>query len=200
MKSLSRQEQRSAQTRAVLLRAARRLFATRGYASTPTEEVVRRARVTRGALYHHFRDKRDLFLAVLDSEQKRLAAQAAEAAAREPDAWAALHAASAAFLDACLDGAVRQIVLIDGPAVLGAEQWRVSDQGYYLAAMKALIEAAAEAELIEAQPPDPLAHVIFGALHEAAMLIAGAEDKNAVRAAVGRVIQRLFDGFGRKRD
>ena len=120
----SRQAQHSASTRAALVRIARRLFAEHGYTGTATEEVVRRAHVTRGALYHHFRDKKDLFMAVLDEEQKKLAVRAMEVAAAQPDPWSAMIASANAFLDACLDHAVQQIVLIDGPAVLGLEQWR----------------------------------------------------------------------------
>ena len=191
----TRQAQHSAATRAALLRVARRLFAEHGYAATGTEGIVRRARVTRGALYHHFRDKQDLFIAVLDEEQKKLAAQAAEAAAAQPDPWRAMVAASNVVLEACLDQAVQRIVLIDAPAVLGLERWREADQGYYLAGMKALIQAAITQGLIEDQPVDALAHIIFGALHEAAMLIARGEDKAAARHSVSGVVERLFEGL-----
>jgi AcrR family transcriptional regulator len=195
MEAPSRQAQRSAETRTVLLRVARRLFATRGYAGTATEEVVRRARMTRGALYHHFRDKQDLFVAVWQQEQQALAARAKEAAAGETDPWRAMVAAANAFLDGCLDPAVQQIVLVDAPAVLGLERWREDDQGYYMAGMKAMIQAAVAQGLIEEQPVEPLAHIIFGALHEAAMLIARSEDKAATRQAISSVVGRLFEGL-----
>ncbi len=191
----SRQAEHSAATRAALMRVARRMFAAKGYAATSTEEVVRQARVTRGALYHHFRDKRDLFMAVLDEEQKKLAAKAAEAGASQPDPWSAMVAAANAFLDACLDHAVQQIVLIDAPSVLGLEQWRESDQSYYLASTKAAIQVAIEQGLVESQPVDPLAHIIMGALNEAAMLIAHADDEVAARREVSGVVARLFEGL-----
>jgi AcrR family transcriptional regulator len=194
MRVKSRRDENAAATRDALVRAARRLFADRGYGDTPTEEIVRRARVTRGALYHHFRDKRDLFVAVLDEEQNKLALRAGQAAAAEPDPWQAVVAASNAFLDACLDRTVQQIVLIDAPAVLGLEVWRERDQAY-LESVKTLIRAAIAQGLIEDQPVDPLAYVIFGALHEAAMLIARASDKPAARQSVSGVIARLFDGL-----
>jgi AcrR family transcriptional regulator len=190
----SRRDENAVATRQALLRTARRLFADHGYGDTATEEIVRRSRVTRGALYHHFRDKRDLFVAVLDEEQKKLATRAGEAAAAEPDPWRAVVAASNAFLDACLDPTVQQIVLVDAPAVLGLEQWRERDQAY-MASMKELIGAAIARGLIEDQPIDPLAYVIFGALHEAAMLIARAPDKPAARRSVSGVIARLFEGL-----
>src|SRR5215469_4702662 len=123
----SRQAENSAATRAALLKIARRFFTERGYAETATEDIVRRARVTRGALYHHFKDKQDLFKAVLVEEQARLAALSAEAASKETDPWRALLLASEAFMDACLEPAVLQIVLLDAPAVLGAQGWREFD-------------------------------------------------------------------------
>lgn len=190
----NRRDENAAATRLALLRTARRLFADHGYGESPTEEIVRRARVTRGALYHHFRDKRDLFAAVLDEEQSKLAARAGEAAAAESDPWRAVIAASNAFLDACLERTVQQIVLIDAPAVLGLEEWRKRDQAY-LESVRALIRSAIAQGLIEDQPVEPLAAVIFGALHEAAMLIARASDKQAARQSVSGAIERLFDGL-----
>jgi AcrR family transcriptional regulator len=195
MEVKSRRDEHSAATRTALIRVARRLFAEHGYAATTTEEVVRRARVTRGALYYHFRDKRALFLAVLDEEQKRLAAVAAQAAGAEADAWRAMVAGSNAFLDACLDRAVQRIVLIDGPAVLGSEKWREADQSYYLAATQAAIQAAIDQGRIEPQPVEVLAHIILGAFNEAAILIARADDPIAARRQVRDVVERLFEGL-----
>lgn len=189
----SRRDENAAATRAALLRVARRLFADHGYAGTATEEIVRRARVTRGALYHHFRDKRDLFIAVLDEEHQKLAAEAAAAAAAQPDPWRAIVASSNAFLDACVDRAVQQIVLIDAPAVVGLEKQKTDEA--YLANLKLLIRAAIAQGLLDEQPVDPLAHIIFGALHEAAMLIARGDDKQAARRSVSGAIGRLFDGL-----
>ncbi|MFZ0658923.1 MAG: helix-turn-helix domain-containing protein [Candidatus Binataceae bacterium] len=191
----SRQAENSAATRTALLRVARRLFATRGYADTATEEVVRRARVTRGALYHHFKDKRDLFEAVLDEEQIKIADLVAKAAATQSDPWSALLVGSKAFLEACLDPAVQQIILIDAPAVLGWKKWRENDQSHYLEGLKAAIALSIEEGLIARQPTEPLAHVIMGAMNEAALLIAHADDEQAARREVTTVIERLFAGI-----
>ncbi len=191
----SRQAENSAATRNALLKAARKLFAERGFADTATEEVVRRARVTRGALYHHFKDKQDLFRAVLHEEQLRLAAKTSEAAGKAKDPWAALMAGCDAFLEACLDPAVQQIVLIDAPAVLGAEGFRQSDESYYLAGMKAGIQASIDAGVIAPQPVEPLAHMILGALNEAARLIAHAKDKEQARREVSESAHRMWNGL-----
>ena len=191
----SRQAENSAATRTALLKIARKFFAERGYADTATEEIVRRARVTRGALYHHFKDKQDLFKAVLHEEQLRVAAQCTEAAGKETDPWRALMAANDAFLEACLDPAVQQIVLIDAPAVLGAEGFRQSDESYYLAGLKAAIEMSIAAGIIEKQPVEPLAHMIMGSVNEAARLIAHAPDKKAARRDVSEVTGRFLNGL-----
>ena len=191
----SRQAENSAATRTALLKIGRRFFAERGYADTATEEIVRRARVTRGALYHHFKDKQDLFRAVLHEEQLRVAAKCTEAAAKESDPWRALMAANEAFLEACLDPAVQQIVLIDAPAVLGAEGFRQSDESYYLAGLKAAIEAAIAAGIIEEQPVEALAHMIMGSMNEAARLIAHASDKERARREVSESSNRVWNGL-----
>jgi AcrR family transcriptional regulator len=198
MSSKGRQAEHSAQTRAALIRVARRLFAQHGYAGAATEDVVRRARVTRGALYHHFKDKQDLFKAVYDEEQKKLAERTNAAAAAAPDPWSAMVAGTNAMLDACLEPAVHRIVMIDAPAVLGLQKWRESDQSYYLAAMKAAVQAAVEQGQLERQPVEPLAHLILGALTEAAMLIAHAEEKATVRREVSAAVTRLFEGLRAK--
>jgi AcrR family transcriptional regulator len=191
----SRQAENSAATRAALLKIARKLFAERGYAETTTEEVVRRARVTRGALYHHFLDKQDLFKGVLHEEERKLTEIVAGAAAGEPDPWRALKAGSEAFLDACLDPAVRQIVLIDAPAVLGSKSYREIDASYFLAGIKQSIRAAIDSKLIPPQPVDALAHLLMGALHEASLLIAYSENRSTTRSEVSETIARLFAGI-----
>jgi AcrR family transcriptional regulator len=191
----SRQAENSAATRNALLKIARKLFAERGYAEAATEEVVKRARVTRGALYHHFKDKQDLFKAVLHQEQLSLTSTTAAAASKEPDPWRALLLASDAFMDACLDPAVQQIVLIDAPAVLGAQGWRESDESYYLAGVKAGIQASIDAGIIAPQPVEALAHMILGSLNEAALLIAHAKDKKTARREVSEVITQLLSGL-----
>ncbi len=194
----SRQAEHSAKTRAALIRVARRLFAQHGYAATPTEELVRRARVTRGAPYYHFTDKQDLVKAVYDEEHKKLAERTALAAASAPDAWSALLIGTNASLEACLEPAVHRILFIDAPAVLGLEKWRESDQSYYLDGMKTVVQAAMDQGQIERQPVDPLAHLILGALTEAAMLVAHAEDKDAARRDVSAAVTRLLEGLRAK--
>jgi AcrR family transcriptional regulator len=195
----SRKEEQSAATRAALLKTARKLFAERGYADTATEEVVRRARVTRGALYHHFADKLALFAAVLEEEEQKLQGKVAEASLRARNPWEAFQLGCDAFLDACLDPAMNRIVLVDAPSVLGREAWREMDEKYGIGAVRAALRSVLDAGFIAPQPVDPLAHILLGALNEAALLIVHASDKTAARAEVGASLKRLMEGLLIKR-
>jgi len=187
--------ERSEATRASLVAAARALFAERGYSGVPTEAIVRRAGVTRGALYHQFTDKEDLLRAVLHELSRELAEASATAALRETDQWKQILAAVGAFLDACMDPAVQRIVMIDAPSVLGWDEWREIDTQYGLGLVKASLENAMETGLIARQPVDPLAHLIVGALDEAAMYISRAADTGAARREMGESIERLLEGL-----
>ena len=182
-------------TRAALVVAARSLFAERGYADTSTEEVVRAAGVTRGALYHHFEDKRDLFAAVYEEVEKGLAHDLTAALASVSDPIEVLRRGSGAFLDSCLDPAIQRIVLLEGPSVLGWERWREIDMRYGLGLVQYTLQAAMDAGALRAGPVEALAHVLFGGLVEAGMLLAAATDQRAARAEVGQAIEALIDGL-----
>ena len=118
------QAERSQATREALIGAARKLFAKRGYAEVGTEEIVRAAGLTRGALYHHFGGKRELLAAVYEQIERELAERIASGALGATDPLEAMRAGTEMFLDACLEPEVQRIVLLDAPAVLGWERWR----------------------------------------------------------------------------
>jgi AcrR family transcriptional regulator len=179
-------------TRRALVDAGRALFAQRGYAAVPAEEVVARAGVTRGALYHHFEGKPGLFRAVFEEVEAEITQEIATGAMSAKDPIEAIRAGARAYLDACLDAAIQQITLLDAPAVLGWETWRELGQKYGLGLVQASLQAAIEAGQLEAQPVKPLAHVLLGALDEAALLIARADDVEPMRAEVGETIDRLI--------
>jgi AcrR family transcriptional regulator len=192
----SQQAERSEATRATLIATARALLAARGYADVGTEEIVRAAGVTRGALYHHFEDKRALFEAVYEDVERRLTERiASEALASAADPMAALRAGAEAFLDACEDPAVQRIALIDAPSVLGWERWREIGLRYGLGLVQGTVQAAIDAGQIEAQPAAPLAHLLLGAIDEGAMLIAQAEDAATARREVGASLGRFLDAL-----
>jgi AcrR family transcriptional regulator len=190
------QVERSEATRAALVRAGRELFGERGYADVGTEEIVARAGVTRGALYHPFADKRDLFRAVLEElEQDVIRRLGEQVVAKSPSAAAALEATMSAWLDVCEEPDVQRIMLLDAPGVLGWEEWREIGHRYALGEAMALLEAAMEAGDLARQPVRPLAHVVVGALDEAALFVARAEDRATARAEMTGVLERLVSGL-----
>jgi AcrR family transcriptional regulator len=186
---------RSEATRKALVDVGRKLFAKRGYADVGTEEIVRRAGVTRGALYHHFTGKEDLFRAVAEQVEEEMTRKSAEAALAHEDPWEQQRAGWEAFLDACLDPAVQRIILLDAPSVLGPKEWREIASRYGLALVQFGIQSLIDAGLIAKQPVDPLAHLVIGALSEAAVVIAQAEDTTAARAEMGAALERLMAGL-----
>jgi AcrR family transcriptional regulator len=190
------QVERSEATRAALVRAGRELFGERGYADVGTEKIVARAGVTRGALYHQFADKRDLFRAVLEElEQDVIRRLGEQVVAKSPSAAAALEATMSAWLDVCEEPDVQRIMLLDAPGVLGWEEWREIGHRYALGEAMALLEAAMEAGDLARQPVRPLAHVVVGALDEAALFVARAEDRATARAEMTGVLERLVSGL-----
>jgi AcrR family transcriptional regulator len=191
----SRKAEQSDATRSALLAAARRLFTERGYAATSTNEIVERAGVTRGALYHHFPAKYDLFRAVFEQLEAELADQVARAALAGSDALEQLRLGCRAFLDICLDPAVQRIVIVEGPAVLGWETWHEIEERYGHGLVVAGVAAAVDAGLVERQPVEPLANVLFGALAQAGMVVARAGDPDAARTDMEAAMDRLLDGL-----
>ena len=187
------QADRTAATRAALISAARRLFASDGYADVATDRIARAAGVTRGALYHQFPAKADLFAAVLEAVEVDLTARLVDVAAAAPadDTAAALVAGADAWLDACGEPEVQRIVLLDGPAVLGWPRWREVGLRHGLGLISALLTAAMAAGDIPEQPVAPLAHVLIGALDEAALYVALAADPHRARDEVSAVLRRV---------
>ena len=177
--------------------AARELFAARGYAAVGTEEIVQRAAVTRGALYHHFEDKRDLFRAVHEQIEAEMVASIASEmeAASDGDAFELLVAGVHSFLDTCTDPAFAQIALLDAPTVLGWAEWREIDARYGLGLVTAGLQGAMDAGALTPQPVRPLAHLLLGALGEAAMAVGHAEDPPAERREVEPALLSLLEGL-----
>jgi AcrR family transcriptional regulator len=189
------QAERSATTRAALVAAARPLFAAHGFAAVGTETIVRDAGVTRGALYHQFDDKTELFAAVVEAVEADLLARIAALLAGVSDPVDALVRGADAWLDACADAEVQRIALVEGPAVLGWERWRAIGLRYGAGLVEGALQAAIDSGGIAPQPARPLAHVLIGALDEAALYIARADDPATARAEMGAVLRRLLSGL-----
>jgi AcrR family transcriptional regulator len=193
----NKQDLRSEATRHRLVAAARTLFAERGYAGVGTEEIVQAAGVTRGALYHQFRDKADLFAAVAEAAQAEVARRITSGSETDGpvDPMTALYAGVRRFLEACADPAVERILLLDGPAVLGWQAWRDLADRYGLGLLQHGLQAAMDAGAIAPQPLAPLAHVLIGALDECALYVARAADPAAARQQCTAILQKLLDGL-----
>ena len=184
-------------TRQALLAAARDLFATRGFQATRTEEIVQRAGLTRGALYHHFRDKEDLFRAVYEEVSEEVTRSLRRRSeGRHASAWDLFVVNSEVYLDAAsTNPAYRQIVLIDGPAVLGWNSLSERGDGPTHQIADYLRHAVAEG-VLEPQPIEPLAHLLAALGRGAALYVAHADDPEAARREVGRCNERFLSGLG----
>jgi AcrR family transcriptional regulator len=187
------QGERTAQTRAALITAARRLFGAQGFAEVGAERVAREAGMTRGALYHQFADKADLFAAVLDEVEAEIAQRVADAVAGlDPaDTTGMLRAGASAWLDASAEPDLQRIVLLDGPSVLGWDRWREICLRHTVGLIAALLQDGIDRGSLAPQPVQALTHVLVGAVDEAALYIAQADDGAAARADMDRVLHRL---------
>ncbi len=188
------QNERSEATSAGLLAAARELFATQGYADTSIQQIATAAKVTKGALYHHFASKRDIFYGVCELEQARLAALQSEAFDSAADPWEGFKRGCEAYLHAATDPGVQQIILLDAPGVLGREELRALEAETYELATEGLRMAMRE-KRIARRPPEPLLDLLFGAVAAAAATIARAEDQAAAQKVSVRELRRLLDGL-----
>ena len=191
------QAERSAATRQALTDAARRLWGERGYSAVGTPEIAAEAGVTRGAMYHQFPDKAALFRAVAEAVEVHVTQSLADrvVASGAQDPGAALRAAADAWLEVCQQDDVRQILLVDGPVVLGWDGFRDLTLQHGLGMTEALLRAAMDAGQLPEQATRPMAHVFIGALDEAAMYVATADDRETARDEVARVLHLLLDGM-----
>jgi AcrR family transcriptional regulator len=191
------QEERSAATRDALISAARKLWGVRGYAEVGTPEIATAAGVTRGAMYHQFADKAALFSEVVEVVEQdvmaRMATLVAESGATTPAD--AIRAAVDAWLEVSGDPEVRQLILLDAPSVLGWAAFRDVAQRYSLGMTEQLLTGAIRAGQLARQPVRALAHVLIGALDEAVMAIATADDPKRARRETGEVLHRLINAM-----
>jgi AcrR family transcriptional regulator len=191
------QEERSAATRDALISAARKLWGLRGYAEVGTPEIATAAGVTRGAMYHQFADKAALFSEVVEAVEQdvmaRMATLVAESGATTPAD--AIRAAVDAWLEVSGDPEVRQLILLDAPSVIGWVAFRDVAQRYSLGMTEQLLTEAMRSGQLAHQPVRALAHVLIGALDEAAMAIATADDPKRARRETEEVLHRLIDAM-----
>jgi AcrR family transcriptional regulator len=188
------QAERAAETREALIEAARPLFAAQGFAEVALETIVRAAGVTRGALYHHFADKTELFAAVFEKVEGEVAARMGEAiaASNQTDPVEVMRLGADFWLDVCSDPEVQRIVLVDAPAVLGWTRWTEIGDRYNTGMVRALLTNAVETGRIPPQPIEATVLTILGAMREATLYVARAEDHDQARKDAGAVMNRLI--------
>jgi AcrR family transcriptional regulator len=191
------QRERRETTRRLLLDTARSLFARDGFAATSLEAVATTAGVTKGALYHHFAGKEQLFEAVYTEEQQRIAEELARTyeSRRNRGPLDASYTSCRRFLEISQDPAVQRITLLDAPAALGWDRMREIESAYGLALMKDGIQNAIAAGVLKRGDVDSLAHLLFGALCEGAMYMARADDQRAAQRKVERQFKAILDGL-----
>jgi AcrR family transcriptional regulator len=185
-------------TQKALRNQARRLFAQKGYSGANTDELVTRAKVTKGALYHHFTNKRALYLAVVEDMERELVERIEGAGAAERDPWKRLQAMCRAYLESCRDPNLTRILVLEAPVVLGWKTWCSLEQKYEVAAFARCLKEAGAAGFSPGVAPESaetLAQVILGALTTGARVIATAANPSAARNEVEKTVERLLAGL-----
>jgi len=191
---MATQQERRQATRAAITRAARRLFGDRGFAATTIDDVASAAHLAKGAVYHHFATKEALFEAVFDQVSQELLAEVDRVARSEKDALRATARGTQAYFAACAKGATGQIVLHDGPAVLGWERWREIDNRHFSGRFAVALTRAMDDGLIAPQPIEPLSRLLLGAVTEAAVACSG-HDLHKAGGDYARAFQALLDAL-----
>jgi AcrR family transcriptional regulator len=192
---MAKQAERRAATTEAILKAGRRLFGERGFAATTIDDIAEAARVAKGAVYHHFETKEAVFEAVFDQVSLDLVQEVDRAARTEKDVLAAMVAGTQHYFAACAKGPTGQIILRDGPAVLGWERWREIDAKHFGGKIPLALTAAMDAGLIARQPVEPLARLLLGAVTEAAVACAGRSDVLKAGSEYSRAFKSLLEAL-----
>lgn len=195
MPKVDRRAERGDATRAQIIDAAMELFSTYGYAQVGTKEVVRNAGVTRGAMYHHFAEKRDLFRAVLEHKQAEMLRVITAGMDQHTDPWERIVKGIDIFFDECIDKSSVRIGLVDGPSVLGWNDWSELHAEHWLGLIESSLREAMEAGMLRRSDPHSLAHLLDGAFIKAALLVVNAEDPAEARKRVRTSVMLLVEGL-----
>ncbi|MEV0294584.1 TetR/AcrR family transcriptional regulator [Nocardia sp. NPDC050710] len=191
--STIRAQQRE-ETRRALLDHSRRLFATKGYGAVGLSEIVTATGVTKGALYHNFASKAELFRAVLEEVQQEVGERVSAAAETVTDPWGQLVIGCEAFLTTCTDPEIQRIMLIDGPAVLGWHEWRAGDEATSARHLGEALQLLVDEGVLPRQPIEPLTHLLSGAMNEAALWLATTDEPHAL-ADTTASLRRLLESM-----
>jgi AcrR family transcriptional regulator len=192
---MATQAERRKTTQTAIVKAATSSFGERGFAATTMDDIAAGARVAKGAVYHHFPTKEALFEAVFEQVSLDLVSDIDRISRAEKDALAAMAAGTQAYFAACSKGSTGQIILRDGPAVLGWERWREIDARHFGGKFPRALIAAMDAGLIARQPVEPLARLLLGAVSEAAVACSAGPDIAKTGAEYARAFRSLLDAL-----
>lgn len=195
MAGKSRREEYALTTRAAIVEAAAERFAVDGFAGTNIESIAERARVTKGAVYHHFADKADLFEAVYRSCEERLVTAVIDGVGAEEDPWTALETGIACFLDICCDPTYQRLALAEPPIALGWQRWKQIEAEYFLGLITSTLVRLGGLGVVDIPDPETTGRLLLAALDDAGMLIGVAEDSEDARSRAGEAIARLLLGL-----
>jgi AcrR family transcriptional regulator len=189
----SRKEQNLEATRAALMAVARRHFAKDGYSGAEIARIAADARLTTGAIYHHFASKKGLFLAVaedLEAEILRTAASVIDA-----DPWRRLRGGFEKLIDLCASPAVQRITFVEAPQVVGPETWRKIELKYAYGGLRHVLGSLRDAGIIKPYPIDLIARTLLALLHETSAELARSRHDAAVRAQISELVGGVFDAL-----
>ena len=187
---------RGDQTRRDLIDAGRSLFVEKGFFNTSIGELVATSGVgTRGAFYHHFKDKTELFRAVFEEVERDLTLRSVASPPRGADSWERLSAGLHGFLESALEPEVQRVMLLDGPVVLGWQTLRAIQEGNSIALINEMVREAIAEGVIDDQPVGELTHMVVAALEEGALLVAHAKSPARARQRAAKVLDRLLLSF-----
>lgn len=190
-----RREEYAELTRDAILEAATERFSADGFAGTTVDAVAEAARVTKGAVYHHFKDKAELLEATFVRMEEQLVSSVVAAVEGVADPWDEFARGVDAFLEACLEPRFRRIALEEAPVALGWARWKKIEEDYFLGMMVASLDALAADDLIRIPPGDLTARMVLAAVSEAGLALSVAEDPDAERARAHTLVMRLVAGL-----
>lgn len=194
----TRREEYAEATRQALLAAGREIFAREGYQAAGIEAISRAARVTRGAFYHHFDDKKALFDAVVSSLQSEAAARVQEISGGKTRIWDRLYTGIDAYLDVSLEPAYARIVVQEAPVVLGSARFAEIEEKYPMALLKATLKALKREGELVFDDIDLLGHMLDAVICELSIMLPTSTDQRKTRARGRKIIEGMLDSFRRK--
>lgn len=193
--NMVKQAVRRETTKAAILQSAVELFSSTGFDRTSVDQIAAHASVSKGIVFHHFPTKELLFEAVLEHYSAQVGALVRAASTDAPDILSAIDRGTRCYFMACAEPRTNQVMLRDGPAVLGWRRWREIDEQYFGKQIPRALEAAMQQGIVQRQPVEPLARILLGALFEAAVACAESEEPALTSEQYGRATHSLIEGL-----